>query len=123
MVSEASLVVFVREALEAAGCHLPSGFVVDVHMLRATAACHALAIGLPITVVMERGAWTCMASLDPYIRTVVTSVASHRIWGFMRTMTADTHEAPEQVASRAAQRESDGDVAAGGRLDEDETRA
>jgi len=92
---EATLASCVRRALHRAKCYMVEGFRVDSHMLRATAACHALAIGVPIPVVLDRGPWGSAQSLGPYMRPVITGQASHQLWGFLRGTLTGARGGPE----------------------------
>ena len=77
---------WVRRVLEASGAHMAFDFKADVHMLRATACCHSLALQIPRPTAMSRGGWEAISSLDNYARPVFCGPTSEMFWGHLRKL-------------------------------------
>ena len=74
---------WVRRAMEAAGCHIPFEFKIDVHMLRASATCHCLAQNISRPTVQFRAGWTSLSSMDAYGRAVLVGTASLQLFSHL----------------------------------------
>ena len=75
---------WIRFCLAEAGCHIPFDMRVEVHMLRATACCHSLALQVPRPTTQFRGGWTVISSLDSYARPVFVGGTSTDLWDHLK---------------------------------------
>ena len=79
---------WMRQAFVDAGVHIPFGFRIHPHMLRATAICHSLAIGIAPQTVAARAGHESLASLNNYARAVFSGPTSSALFGFLQQLFA-----------------------------------
>jgi hypothetical protein len=75
---------WVREAVRMAGCDVPFGMKIDLHMNRATPTCHSLALGVPRPVVQYRAGWASLSSMDAYARPIICGPTSRMLFAHLK---------------------------------------
>ena len=81
--TRADLLEIIKFAVQKSGCHVPFGFRVDLHMLRATGGCHGFALRIPPPTLCCRGGWDKLSSLDAYARPVISGNTAFQFFGHL----------------------------------------